>query len=40
LIFLDRDAKAQRKTPLFCPQVSNFGARVVSFQSAPTQMAG
>ena len=26
LIFLDRDAKTQRKTPLFCPQVSNFGA--------------
>ncbi|NBQ10352.1 MAG: hypothetical protein EBU47_12735 [Betaproteobacteria bacterium] len=27
LIFLDRDAKTQPKTPLFRPQVSNFGAQ-------------
>ncbi|NCV70560.1 MAG: hypothetical protein EBW55_07640 [Betaproteobacteria bacterium] len=27
LIFLDRDAKTQPKTPLFRPQVSNFGGK-------------
>lgn len=27
LIFLDRDAKTQPKTPLFRPQVSNFGGQ-------------